>query len=167
MNKTLIEDKFIIHFEQPFWNYDNGIWTTGTTTFNFKCDYIRVTGGNPLSNFMQEATDKVDNFIYTYFKQYGIKYDGAIYQFRNEILNFFATYYNEFMYNKRIIDTMKDPDDQYIYEGGSTEAIITLNTTAGINYKKIEKNGKEKINYYYNPQIVYKYSLDYMYNDRW
>ena len=169
MIKNLLEDKIIIHSEQPFYSYSEGGWTRGNNTFSYVQTYSRGSG-NPLSNFIQNGTRYIDNFLYSYFKTYGIIYNGITENFRNEILQFFTNYYNEFMDNKYIIDTTKH-QGEYVYDGGMTTGQINLNTAISIINKREYQYKKnhliQKNNYYTNPQYIYKLVVGSISSERW
>ena len=164
---NLIENKFIVHYEQPFYNYINGSWTKGTNNFCYSQNYTRGSE-NPLSQFISEGTKNLDDFIYSYFKSYGIAYQGITNNFRNVIIHFFNDFYNNFMNNKYIIDTELTPEGTYKWNGGITEVQISLNTTISIiNTKNFQSIKNQKDFYYHNPIFIYKLNIGAIDNQRW
>lgn len=170
MIQNILEDKIIIHKEQPFYNYINGVWSTGNNNFTYTQRYSRG-GGNPLSNFIDNGTQNLDNFLYSYFKMYGIKYEGLTNNFKNEILQFFNDFYNEFMNNKNIIDTERTASGAYKWNGGETTATINLNTSVSIIDKRTYQIKKNQLilksKYYDNPQYIYRLTISSINSSRW
>lgn len=162
--KYQIQETFSVLKEQPFWQYNNG-WNKTTGNFTYSQTYNRGASG-PLSNFINEATQKINDFLLTYYRFFEIKSTLGN-DLKNDILNFLNDFVSEFNDNMYIINTELDEFGNYKWNGGRTTGSFTFNSTASINHKKMYRDNKKLCDYNYNPQLIYKLNVGGISSERW
>lgn len=133
-----VKNAFTEVYKKKYYSYNNGAWLESEIPRLTLYQRYSKDSGNPLSNFLAQAEEKINNFIIYYTTYVAQDENTQIKKLREDLRSLYRRYYNEFIKNKNIIDA-----SEYL-TGGETTATFNFTATMVISENLITQIKNKK-----------------------